>query len=642
VKRSYFAWRVQPEIVPRKRPNASRASGLIVGHCGKHKRSDKDATGALSRVLANLRVTWRDPVDETAVRPNTARVMAPRSRGLRIALAAIVAAIVYLPGLGRPALWEPDEGRYAEIAREMALSGDLVTPRNDYLRYFEKPPLVYWSEAAAIRVFGPSEFAVRLPAALFTAGQAAIVCAIGDAMFGAAAGLLAALALALSPIVFAFARFATLDPALAFFLSAAMGSFLAAADASDFASGAGWRWMLACAAMLALGTLSKGPVALVLGGAIALIWILTERRGRDIRRIPFVACAAVYLAIVLPWFILAEHRNPGFLEFFFIHEHLERFTVSQEHGWGPWFFIPIIIGGAWPWLYFAPLGWLEVRRTRDSATRSRANFLVIWFAVIVIFFSIPRSKLGSYILPALAPLAILSGYGVARLSAISRERLRAWMRAFAALNVCAALAACAAFYFAAQRLPDGLALDGALIALVLAAGAIAAFMLARGTARAAFAIAPVAIGMLLIVGIAEHARSDAAPAVSYRELARGIAPYLRAGCVLGSYHHYVQALPFYTATRESPVQYWGELGEFADPGAAHDQFIGTTARLTELWSSRCFVLVANKKDVPAILKTLPSAPKAIVIACEGKKVALYNGPARGPLPSGCDNSNPAR
>ncbi len=554
--------------------------------------------------------------------------MVPRSRWLRVAIAAIFAAILYLPGLGRPALWEPDEGRYAEIAREMAISGDLVTPRNDYIRYFEKPPLVYWAQAAAIRIIGPTEFAVRLPAALFTAGQVAIVCAIGEAMFGAAVGILAAMALALAPIVFAFARFATLDPALAFFLTAAMGSFMAAARAPDFGSGAGRRWMLACAAMLALGTLSKGPVALVLGGAIALIWILTERRARAIRRIPFIACAAVYLAIVLPWFILAEHRNPGFLEFFFIHEHLERFTRSQEHGWGPMFFIPIVIGGAWPWLYFAPLGWIEIKRTGEPEIRSRSNFLVIWAAVIVIFFSIPRSKLGSYILPALPPLAILSAYGLARLSDIAHERARWWMRSFAAVNVCAALAASIALYFAAHRLPSGLALDGALIALAVAAGAIGSWLVARVTARATCAIAPIAIAMLLTIGLAEHARSDAAPAVSYRELARAITPYLGPGCVLGSYHHYVQALPFYTATRERPVQYWGELGEFADPEQEHDVFIGTAARLNEMWSSRCFVLVVNRKDLAAVLKTLPPNPKATVIACEGKKLALYNGPPR--------------
>ncbi len=550
-------------------------------------------------------------------------------------MAAIVAAILYLPGLGRPALWEPDEGRYAEIAREMAISGDLVTPRNDYVRYFEKPPLVYWAEAAAIRILGPTEFAVRLPAALFTAGQAAIVCAIGDTMFGAAAGLLAALVLALSPIVFAFARFATLDPALAFFLSAAMGSFLAASRKPDLGSGAGRRWMLLAAAMLALGTLSKGPVALLFGGAIPLIWMLAEKRARELLRIPIVTCGLVYLVIVVPWFVLAEHRNPGFLGYFFIHEHIQRFTSSQEHGWGPWFFAPIIVGGAWPWLFFAPLGWIEISRSRDHVIRSQSNFLVIWFAAIVIFFSIPRSKLGSYILPALPPLAILAGYGLTRLADISRERMLAWMRSFAAVNVVAALAACGGLYVAAHRLPGSLALGGGFIAIAFAAGAIVAYLLARGTTHPTIAIAPIAIAMLLTIGIAEHARKEIAPAVSYRELARGIVPYLVPGCVLGSYHHYVQALPFYTAMREMPVQYWGELGEFADPSKERGEFIGTAARLNDMWSSRCFILVANKKDLAAVMKTLPTNPKASVIACEGKKLALYNGPPHDPHPTGC-------
>ncbi len=99
---------------------------------------------------------------------------------------------MYLPGLGRPALWEPDEGRYGEIAREMYLSADYVTPRDNYVRYFEKPPLVYWTEAAAISIFGVDEFAVRLPAAVFSAAQVVVTAAIAEVMFGAAVGLLAA------------------------------------------------------------------------------------------------------------------------------------------------------------------------------------------------------------------------------------------------------------------------------------------------------------------------------------------------------------------------------------------------------------------------------------------------------------------
>src|SRR5271156_5055294 len=194
--------------------------------------------------------------------------MLAANRSLRLAIYAMLAALLYLPGLGRPALWEPDEGRYAEIAREMVVSGDYVTPRDDFELYFEKPPLVYWAEAAAIGIFGVNEFAVRLPAALFSIGQVVVTAALAEAMFGATAGFFAALALTLSPLVFGFARFATLDPALSFFLTAALAAFYVAVHDDSFSQPSARRWMLLSAAMLALGTLAKGPVALILGGAI--------------------------------------------------------------------------------------------------------------------------------------------------------------------------------------------------------------------------------------------------------------------------------------------------------------------------------------------------------------------------------------
>ena len=345
--------------------------------------------------------------------------MLAANRPLRLTIYALLAAILYLPGLGRPALWEPDEGRYAEIAREMVVSGDYVTPRDDFELYFEKPPLVYWADAASIGVFGANEFAVRLPAALFSVGQVVITAALAEVMLGATAGFFAALALALSPLFFGFARFATLDPALAFFLTAALCAFYVASRDESFSSPSARRWMLLSAAMLALGTLAKGPVALLLGGAIPFIWLAFERRLAEIRAMPLAACLIIYALIVVPWFVLIESRNPGFLSFFFVHEHLQRYVTSSEHGWGPWFFIPIVIGGAWPWIFFVPLGW-SAMRTHDAspdsaARRSAASFLAIWFVVIFVFFSIPRSKLGSYILPAMPPLAIVAGYGLARL-----------------------------------------------------------------------------------------------------------------------------------------------------------------------------------------------------------------------------------
>jgi 4-amino-4-deoxy-L-arabinose transferase-like glycosyltransferase len=571
-------------------------------------------------------------------------------RSYRLVLCALVAAALYFPGLGRPALWEPDEGRYAEIAREMVTSGDYVTPHNDFELYFEKPPLVYWCEAAAIHLFGPSEFAVRLPAALFSIGQVVVTAAIADAMFGASAGLLGSMVLALSPLVFAFARFATLDPALAFFLTAAMGAFYSAARCGDLRRRPARRWILASAAMLALGTLAKGPVALVLGGAIAAIWLAAEGRLRDGFRMPLLSCALIYTAIVAPWFVLAEFRNPGFLRFFFIHEHFQRYVASHEHGWGPWFFIPIVIGGMLPWIFFAPLGWSDLHADDaiDSPVhRSDARFLAIWFAVIFVFFSIPRSKLGTYILPAMPPLAIFAGYWLSRLRSISAERRVRRLKYFAIANIAVGVIGAVVSIAIIPPAQHLLAVDAAIIATVIAGGAVLMYAFCRDAIRVPFGIAAMALAMVATVGLAEVMRRQAAPLNTYRNLAHSVELYVADDCVLASYRHYIQSLPFYTHRRETRAVYWGELSEVLVSTNVKSPFlIGSDARLREVWaSSSCFILIANIRDLPELRRLLTPAPA--IVGCEGKKFALYNRPSRGQplLPSQdthdgrCENSN---
>ena len=550
----------------------------------------------------------------------------PTRHSSRFVLYAVAALLLYLPGLGRPALWEPDEGRYAEIAREMYISGDYVTPRDDWVRYFEKPPLVYWTETAAVSIFGINEFAVRLPAAVFSAAQVGFTAALADLMFGEAIAILAAVALALSPLFFGFARFATLDPALAFFMTAALTAFYVAARSEDFGSGVGRRWLLVSAVMLALGTLTKGLVAPLLCGTIALIWIFFEGRIREIVRMPWLSALAIYLAITAPWFILAATRNPGFLHFFFIHEHLQRYLVNTEHGWGPWFFIPVLIGGTWPWFFFVPFGLMASREGDTDPSNSRASairFLLIWFSVIFVFFSIPRAKLGSYVLPALPALAILAALGIARLWSFAPNRTRWVLAVFALLNLIGAIAAPIFAVLLRGQLPTAALLDALAIVTLFAAIGVIPFLVNHRGNRPGAAVIAIALGMILVMGVADRARKDTASLTSYRSLAGQLAPYLRPGCTVGSYRHDVHSIPFYTGFREALISYRGELAPFSDGADATASFINRDDDMRKLWNSgACFLVVANRKDLP-MLAGLDPAP--IVVACEGKKVAIFNG-----------------
>jgi 4-amino-4-deoxy-L-arabinose transferase-like glycosyltransferase len=346
---------------------------------------------------------------------------------------------------------------------------------------------------------------------------------------------------------------------------------------------------------------------------------------------PWFSCAIVYLAITAPWFVLAAERNAGFVQFFFIHEHVQRYLESTEHEWGPYFFVIVVAGGMWPWLYFAPLGLHDLRRRDDdepavTKRRSALIFLLIWFGLIFVFFSIPRSKLGEYILPGFPPLAIIAGYGLSRLGEVNGGRVDHLMVRFvilnAAIGVALALAAPTLIHYGISRV---LLQDAAVAGFGLLAGAAGAAIASRFY-RSAVAIAvPVALGVLLAMGALMKAREDAAPMFSYRTLARAIKPLIGDGCALASYHHQVQSLPFYTWQREKLVGYRGELAPFGDSADARESFIVSDTDLKTLWGSEaCVVMVANRGDLPRLKHILTPAPS--IIGCEGKKFALVNQP----------------
>jgi 4-amino-4-deoxy-L-arabinose transferase-like glycosyltransferase len=322
-------------------------------------------------------------------------------------LAALACTVVWFALLaGRP-LFDPDEGRYAEIPREMLSGGDWVIPHLNALVYLEKPPLQYWLTAGALRAFGESEFAARLATGIAGYLALAVVFLLGRELWGAEAGARALLYTLASSLFVLLGHQLTLDMLLCYCLTVALGCFLMAQARGDAVR---WRlWMLGCWTAMALGVLAKGLIGALIPAATLCIYSLWQRDWRVLRRLNLRWGLPLFAAIGAPWFIAAAVRNAQFLKFFFVREHLQRFLTPIEHRTEPWwFFIPVLIVAIMPWLpqamraLAAALGKGPPRADFDAA-----RLLGIWCVFVLIFFSLSDSKLIPYILPAVPALALL-------------------------------------------------------------------------------------------------------------------------------------------------------------------------------------------------------------------------------------------
>lgn len=325
----------------------------------------------------------------------------------KILVLALIYGLLWFGTLNYRHLIPSDEGRYAEIAREMLVTGDWVTPRYNGYKYFEKPPLQIWATATAFNVFGIGDWQARLWAALTGFLTILFVGYTGARIYNARTGWLAALALASSPMWVIGGHINSLDMGLSAFLVAALCSLLLA-QTSQHANGTR-NWMWACWAFMALATLSKGVIGLVIPGMVFVVYSISAWDWKIWKRLHIVSGTILFLIITAPWFVLIAQRNPEFLEFFFIHEHLQRFTQTAHSRTGPiYYFIPLLILGFLPWIAQIPGGIRQAWQERNQQFSS-GWLLTCWFAVILGFFSISQSKLPGYIIPIFPALALIAG-----------------------------------------------------------------------------------------------------------------------------------------------------------------------------------------------------------------------------------------
>jgi len=325
----------------------------------------------------------------------------------KILLLVLLYGLLWFGTLNYRHLIPSDEGRYAEMAREMLVTGDWITPRYNGYKYFEKPPLQIWATAAAFQAFGIGDWQARLWTAL--TGFLTILCIgfTGARIYNARAGWLGALVLASSPMWVIAGHFNSLDMGLSAFLVAALCSLLFAQSSENKTLSRNWMW--ACWACMALATLSKGVIGIAIPAMVFVVYSISAWDWKIWKRLYLISGIALYLAITAPWFALVAKRNPEFLEFFFIHEHLQRFTQDDHSRTGPiYYFIPLLLIGCLPWIAQIPSSIAQAWRERRSYF-SPSWLLVCWFLVILGFFSISHSKLPGYIIPIFPALAMLVG-----------------------------------------------------------------------------------------------------------------------------------------------------------------------------------------------------------------------------------------
>lgn len=393
------------------------------------------------------------------------------TRGAVLLLVGLFALAWFAP-LGVRSLLPADEGRYAEIAREMLASGDWLTPRYNGLPALTTPPLQLWATAAGFALFGLGEWQARLWTALCGFGAVLFVGYTGVRLYGRPAGILAATALFATPYWHLLGHYASLDMGLSAMMTVALCAMLLAQRAPDTLVGMrgggavglvgaigpggvvggagaiggsaidvlrgrrGWMWL--CWIAMALAVLSKGVIGIALPAIVLLVYSVAARDFAIWRRLYLFSGLLLFCAVAAPWFIAMQWRHPGFVSGFFVTTPLQDYLVGGLHPAQPvYFFIPVCLIGALPWL---SLLWQSMRRAlrlpRQTNRFSPACLLVAWVATICLFFSASASKLLSDTLPVTPALALLVG---AYLPSRDAHRIRRHLAGYAVLLITLAL-----------------------------------------------------------------------------------------------------------------------------------------------------------------------------------------------------------
>ncbi|HTN93692.1 MAG TPA: glycosyltransferase family 39 protein [Gallionella sp.] len=508
----------------------------------------------------------------------------------------LAVAVIWFSNLEYRKLIKPDEGRYAEIPREMVASGDWVTPRLNGLKYFEKPPLQYWTTAVAYEVFGEHQWTSRLWTALTGFAGILLVWFAGLRLFGREAANYAAILLGSSTLYVLMAHINTLDMGVTFFITLGIAGLLLGQAETDRKKQRAW--MITAWAGLAFAVLSKGLMGLVLPGAALFIYMIVQRDFSVLKRMHWAPGLAVFLLITVPWFYLVMKANPEFFQKFFIYEHYTRFTTKELGRYQPWYyFVPILLLGMLPWtvLMFDTL--LRAWRASRSPDKmfNAGRFLLVWSVFIYLFFTVSGSKLPSYLLPMFPALALLMGRqlvdtGARRLFWLTAPVLPLTLLGVGFAPFTARLAdtplqlqgySAYAWWLFAAALTWSL---GVIAALILLRRPNAAPLDVRDRDRKFAAVLVLAFSTLLAAQLGASGYNTIARERSAYYIAEAIRPYDKVGEPFYSVDMYEQTLPFYLKRTFTLVQFQDEMafGIMQEP----QRYIPDYASFAKVWQAQ--------------------------------------------------------
>lgn len=523
---------------------------------------------------------------------------------------SLLLAIIFGVFLGLSPLTNPDEGRYAEVAREFLARSNFITPTVDYLIFLDKPPLVYWLMAFSMKIFGVGVWAVRLIPALF-----AYVGCIGTfitaaQLYNRRTAWLAAIILASSLLYFAMSHYVNMDMAIAVLISLSLYAFILAVQQEQYRTLCFYLFYLLCA----LGFLCKGLIAFVFPCIVIGSWMVLTKNWRLLKKMHLFRGTLLILAISLPWCIAVQKANPEFFHYFFIFEQFTRYSGNQFNNQEPfWFYLTIVLFGFLPWTAFI---FDTLKKTWITPKDTNLYFL-LWIGLIFVFFSISHSKILSYILPIFPALALLTAVYVDN-KWETYNRYERSILLYVAINISLAIGLVIFNHYSTGILnfPLPKILLYLIVALLLASSSV--FISKKFSSRfILIGCITLLLNILLLYAIPKTKDNSA------KILTSVLQPLLKEDDHVVFFENYYQDIPFYLQRRIIVVYNWQlpnlsfkdtELGQLAwgyqyQPNAS---WMMSEQHFWTLWHSKQRVFVFMESPLLEMFEKIANSPVYII------------------------------